>query len=399
MTNNVMVDSGNKIVFIHIPKAGGTTVRSIIYRNVGREQCRYINGYRIQEEVRDIKDLNEETKQALVCIEGHMGYGLHACFPGSSYITLLRDPVSRVESYFSHLKRVPANVRGMFVGIEREARNVSAIPEMFIGEFLEAGMCYEVNNGQTRSLASHDGLPLTIKDKPELDETDLERAKLNLQRFAAVGVVEEFDLFLLLLRARTFISDVMYTIKNRGQAVSQKPALSPEEIEIVRKHNYFDIELHKFIKGWVREKVRETIGDPESHLTKLRSNLLEFEKSHAKDTENRIKAINDKLMKIGFDRKVVIYGAGDHTRDLFKQTRAEELRIDSIVDTYQKDGELCGYRIKNARELNAVAPDVVLISSFSFEEQIYRHLRNTLGYKGEVVRIYESDNTESPPVC
>jgi len=56
---------------------------------------------------------------------------------------------------------------------------------------------------------------------------------------------------------------------------------------------------------------------------------------------------------------------------------------------------MLGIKVKNAKELGDIVPDVVIISSFAFQEEIYRYLTKEIGYNGLIVKFYDENDTKA----
>ena len=95
-------------IFLHIPKAGGSTLYKIIGRNYNRNKIFHIHGAKIKESILNFKNLNYEGLDSIKILTGHMGFGLHNHFQNESiYFTLLRNPVDRIISHYYYVLRKP----------------------------------------------------------------------------------------------------------------------------------------------------------------------------------------------------------------------------------------------------------------------------------------------------
>jgi FkbM family methyltransferase len=69
-------------------------------------------------------------------------------------------------------------------------------------------------------------------------------------------------------------------------------------------------------------------------------------------------------------RKIVVYAAGGHTRDLFEHPEFRALDIVAVVDAGAAGGDIEGRPILSLAEMAGLTPDLVLVSSPAFHEQI-----------------------------
>src|SRR5688500_10091025 len=94
--------------FLHLPRSGSTTVRSIVARQYPEEAVytiRYEN-----REARHFAALPEDRRRAVRMIVGHKPSGFDRDLGvEADYLTLLRHPVERVVSYYHWIVAHPGN--------------------------------------------------------------------------------------------------------------------------------------------------------------------------------------------------------------------------------------------------------------------------------------------------
>ena len=196
-----MDENIDNIIFFHLPKAGGTTLHRIIEKQYLPDQTFTITVINKTELTTQLFiDLPSEQRNSIRMLKGHMRFGLHKHFDGcAKYITMLREPVDRVVSFYYYVKSNPNNRLYDVV-----MKNKMSLKDFVLN--VEAG---DVNNGQTRMLAGF-GVP---EDK--LLETAMSHLK---NHFAVVGITEKFDKSLLLMKKKLGWSYPVY----RKQNVNQK---------------------------------------------------------------------------------------------------------------------------------------------------------------------------------
>jgi hypothetical protein len=102
------VNTNKTLLFLHIPKAAGTTLSRIAERHVpaGRQ---YLLGPRSQEAVQRFNEWPAARRARYRLISGHFPYGMHEQVPGPSrYMTMLREPIVRVLSFHAFVRNDPA---------------------------------------------------------------------------------------------------------------------------------------------------------------------------------------------------------------------------------------------------------------------------------------------------
>ena len=125
-------------------------------------------------------------------IFGHMNWGWHRFVPegrGHAYTTMLREPVERVLSLYSHCR-----VSQHYLGAALHGHDIEW--------FLTSGVTGRADNAMVRQLCGRD---VFTKQEAWADtkipvggitEADLQTAKDNLRACALVGITEEFDDYL-----------------------------------------------------------------------------------------------------------------------------------------------------------------------------------------------------------
>ena len=231
------------VVFLHIGKTGGTTLRRVLRRQYPESEMMVVRARaRPREEtLADFAKLPEAERARPRLILGHTVFGLHELVPRpSTYITLLRRPVSLVLSQYGFVRRTPGH------------RHHQAAQGMGLEEYLASGLAQEMNNSQTRALAGAVEVPYG-ENPPEL----LELAKRNVEEhFRVVGLTERFDESLVLFGLAFGWSRLSYV---RANVASKRVVPSPAWLAEIERLNALDLELY----DWAERRLQATIdGEP-----------------------------------------------------------------------------------------------------------------------------------------
>ncbi|SRR6266545_19635 len=223
-----------QLIFIHIPKAAGQTINSIVARQYPRRQILHMEGRLGKTQVPSVED----ASQAKIFL-GHLHYGFHEHLQGAStYVTVVREPVSRVLSLYRYIATNPQH--------HLHEQVMQGHLTDFVSGQIDAE---EVENGQTRQIAGvTEGTP---------DASSLARAKQNLQvDFAVVGVVERFDESIILFKRRLGWRVPFYVRKNVTPKLLAEEA-PDEALEIIRRRNTLDAELYRFTCNLLDDQLRD----------------------------------------------------------------------------------------------------------------------------------------------
>jgi len=228
----------NTIIFLHIPKTGGRSLQAILLRKYPSDEA-IINAH---DRLNEIAQWSDERKRKIRYLQGHLTYGVHKLLPQKcSYITTLRDPIERVISHYYFMKRAT----------NHSLNKIILQQNMNLEDYIKSGVSNELNNDQTKIIA---GIPK--KSPIQLDEM-LRIAKNNIDKeFLAVGVLEEFNKTLLMLKKHLDLQNIFYGIRNQTIERPQQEQISNRTLQIINENNYADIELYDHVKKTFAEAIK-----------------------------------------------------------------------------------------------------------------------------------------------
>ncbi len=211
------------LIFMHIPKAGGTSLLQIIRNQYKPNQ---ISAIKAVGERHTIK-----VGSRIKVITGHEVFGSHERIPNARYFTVVRNPVDRTVSYYNYIKRTPHHFlyeRGFD-------------PSMSLDQFLDAKLSTDIDNGQVRFIA---GLETPFGS---LKQQDLQTAKYNIQtHMDIVGLLERMPETISLL-ASAYNWKVAEIPQANKTNPAQKTALSSETVARIEAINQLDIALYDYV--------------------------------------------------------------------------------------------------------------------------------------------------------
>lgn len=201
------------IVFLHIPKTGGTTFQFILENSLGIKHC-HLGHLGLQVIEQSDLDFIRKFFPWLGGIAGHsLSDPLRLHIQDPFYITFLREPVNRV---FSHYQD----------DVLRGRKQIGFEQMLHADEVLK--------NIQVKRLAG---------------KADLGRAKLVLEKFHFAGLTEKFDLSLTVLqRLCPYKLNLNYRRKvtARDNSIANSLKNDSRMVAMTRDYNQLDLELYDF---------------------------------------------------------------------------------------------------------------------------------------------------------
>lgn len=233
------------IVFIHVPRTGGTTLHRMLNTHYRGSTVHIASLGQLHK----FQALPEAERARCRFVHAHIGFDLERVFgPPYQYITFLREPVSRVVSTYHYIRKTPEHTHHQTVA----GQNMSLLD--YIGSGVSTS---NIDNGMTRLLS---GEPQNANAIPfgKCTRAMLAAAKRNLQeRIAVVGLTEQFDASLVLMRRRFGWSSPLYSLKNTTANGNPLKPLSSAEEKAIRAHNELDLELYGYARiVFIKQMVR-----------------------------------------------------------------------------------------------------------------------------------------------
>lgn len=249
----VRLEAGAPLVYVHMPKAAGTTLRHILQQRVAPEGV-------CPAELQDqLADLSPADLQRYRLFAGHYFYRAmqRLLGPRAVYVTLLRDPIERALSNYAYLQNRPNQPVNMWAtGLDLEA---------FV---FHPRAIATIANRQTRMLAAD----LAATDAGQLS-TSLQRewqdalmgkypsareAQQALDELAYFGLAERFDDSLALLAHTLGWPELPhgYSSLNVSPRRPARTGLPRHLLERLIELNAEDLALYDYARGVFAERYR-----------------------------------------------------------------------------------------------------------------------------------------------
>jgi hypothetical protein len=236
------------VIFLHIGKTGGSSLRSLLRRQFRRNEVLEFRApiptdgrLRREGALEAFAALPQAERVRARLVMAHTPYGIHELIPRpSTYVTMLRDPEKLVVSLYRYIKRTPKHILHDEV-LRRD---------LGLEEFVRSGLSLETDNSQVRALAGDTTTPFGGCG-PQM----LELAVRHLdERFSVVGLTERFDESVVLMGRAFGWHRLRYYEANVAPAAREP--IPAAVLDLIRSQNALDIDLY----AWARKRLDETIA-------------------------------------------------------------------------------------------------------------------------------------------
>lgn len=229
------------LIYLHIPKAAGTTLNGIINQQYARNKLFRFDGINNHQQFTNLPPVQQDKVQLL---RGHFAFGLHQLISRPCiYFTVLRHPVKRVISQYNYIRNNPHNPQFKLL------QSIS-LEEYILKEGKR--LC----NQQTNMIS---GLS-TPKNCSDIEV--LKIAQDNLDRyFAVVGITEMFDETLLTLQQKFGWKIPYYVKQNTAQNHSEEKSIPQSTIALIEEYGSLDLQLYDRAKQKLQTQIAQ-LGEP-----------------------------------------------------------------------------------------------------------------------------------------
>jgi len=229
------MSSDRAVIFIHIPKTAGSTLRPIMDRHYPRHVIRKLDF--LPRDLDAFLKLPEQARSQIRVLQGHFPFGLHEQLAvPADYVTILRDPVDRIISMYYWIQGNHEHVLNKLVR------------SMSLKDFADSG--FEITTNHQTSLISG------LIANPENNAFAIARSHLESE-ITAFGLNERFDESLLLFKKRLGWKHIFYSRRNVTKSRPRRSEVPASVLEIIQRHNSLDLKLYEF----AREKFDGAIRD------------------------------------------------------------------------------------------------------------------------------------------
>lgn len=233
-----------KHYFLHIPKTAGSTLLGV-FRNNNEANFLAINGADPIRNYMEILQSDEWDKKSFIWLHGDWGM----CNDSKSIQTMLRDPISRMESFYFYVKSMPNHY------LFNLANTVDAV------SFFERAKTLEVHNGQSRILSGYGGFHgMYSSQKSDISDSELlQIARHNLFKQARIfGLQERFIDSLLMFEIKLkWVKGIGHETRNTRAGKFMKESLGKKEIDCIKEFNKIDMQLFEEAREIFDERFRK----------------------------------------------------------------------------------------------------------------------------------------------
>jgi hypothetical protein len=220
------------LLFLHVPKTAGSSVYSIFRTNLKPPELLklHLDGKSLAR----LTALPRRQASRLRMLYGHVDVQLaRQIVPLQQCVTLLRDPVDRLISFYAFAKHMNSGPHSEL------ARRTT------ITQWIDALCLPETDNGMVRRLSG--AFPEAAIGR--CSRQMLERAKANLAQFALIGLTHRFDEFYALLASRLGLAMRTFVVSKVNAMRPRFDQLHADTLAELEQRSALDRELYRFAEG------------------------------------------------------------------------------------------------------------------------------------------------------
>lgn len=244
------------IIFLHLPKCGGTTLNRLIEWEYNPLQVFSVDPSFFRWSYWRLAKTPVSRLKHIRVFKGHMPYGLHKRLSRhATYITVLREPIDRAISSYYYARSYKLDPQ------HRIANEVSL--EEFIRTIPRENVQTKMLAGQTNGYDFLAG---------ECTQAMLDTAKQNLaESFSLVGLTERFDESLILAKLLFGWHIRQYADFNVTPTRPKKDAVPEAVRELIAERYRFDVQLYEYAEQLFAETLNKYADKVPSELNALRN--------------------------------------------------------------------------------------------------------------------------------
>lgn len=232
-------------LYLHVYKTAGMTMRKLLRQWLTKQEYDEVDTPDWQTGLDRIKCATGESLANRKCLFGHLWYGWHSFVARpSQYVTLLREPQSRVLSLYWYHRTTSSHP------------DYQLASQLGFSDYVQERHPSWMDNGQVRQIAGLlDDSGQHLVGFGGVTKEHLEAAKANLRNhFEFVGLQERFP------EAVVAVADLLgqeptpYVTRNKTRNKPDRPYLSDSDLATINSINDHDAELYEFAKALYYER-------------------------------------------------------------------------------------------------------------------------------------------------
>ena len=246
------------VIFMHMPKAGGSTMNHIVDWNYDT-----IFSLAHYNRIPAFIALPEDKKRRIDCVKGPIFYGIHRYLPQEcTYITLIRHPVQRVISQY-------------YYDFRRKRRLGQRVPNWTIEKYLEIAPFHPTY--QLRLLVGGADIESVLHDPLPKNAIAIARQHLA-EHFAVAGVTDYYDETLLLMKHALGWTRAFYARQNIDEFRESRNPLPAITMQLLEHECAAEMELYEFVKQQTEDLIAAQDASFRHQLEQLQRANRRFER-------------------------------------------------------------------------------------------------------------------------
>ena len=230
-----------KLLFEHIPKCGGTSVKEYLKSHYSNRKVFEIDGMDVDRSLNEFRAMSQQERFSFHLVLGHGAHKLRELFlPQVNRLTILRDPVDRIVSHYFFARQSP----GHYLHGEIVKR------DMTLAQYATSDLSPELRNNYVRRFI---GVRAEEAEKTPR-ETIASVIDLLQTDYSVVGILEDLEDG---MRRLADVCNFHSTFRSheRMNVTDTRPnVVDAETLRLIAEVNFLDVEIYKRMRVIARER-------------------------------------------------------------------------------------------------------------------------------------------------
>lgn len=234
--NRVLYGPAEKLLFEHIPKCGGTSVKEYLKSHYTPSKIFEIDGMNVEHSLDEFRSMSDSERCSFDLLLGHGAHKLRHLFHAEiKRLTILRDPVERIVSHYFFARQSPRHYLHAAI----------ATSKMTLAEYATSDLSPELKNNYVRRFTGVSAEVAELSPDEAIDGV----MQLLESDYAIVGTLESLDKSIRRVSEACNFNTSFKSGKRLNVTNTRPSDVDPETLELISQVNSLDVEIYRRVRA------------------------------------------------------------------------------------------------------------------------------------------------------